>query len=212
MKNVILLILVLSFGSCAIKKNTEIEDKSNFTFASIAESFDAKKTNYIGFKKNCIGINRLEKATKINCRNCYSKNDIYIFWNDHEKSYVQKFDNCSAFNSVIISGFTPNEFLKKNTTELQTNVVGGYKINKDSYIGTSHSCYRNFIVNDGLLKYEKGFDVLKLTGENENLNYKLNNSLKIVALEKILNGIILKLESQNQFKRNKKTCLKNVYN
>ena len=76
MKNVILLILVLSFGSCAIKKNTEIEDKSNFTFASIAESFDTKKTNYIGFKKNCIGINRLEKATKINCRNCYSKNDI----------------------------------------------------------------------------------------------------------------------------------------
>lgn len=90
MKNVILLILILAFGSCAIKKTTEIKDKSEFTFASIAESFDAKKTNYIGFKKNCIGINRLEKATKINCRNCYSKNEIYIFWNDHEKSYCSK--------------------------------------------------------------------------------------------------------------------------
>ena len=212
MKNLILLIFVLIFGSCAIKKNTEIKDKSDFTFASITESFDAKKINYIGFKKNCIGVNRLEKATKINCRNCYSKNEIYIFWNDREKSYVQKFDNCSAFNVVIISGFKPNEFLKKNTTELQTNEVGGYKINEDTYLSTAHSCYRNFIVNDGILKFEKGFDVLDLTGENENLNYKINNSLKIVALEKILNGIILKLESQNQFKRNKKTCLKNVYN
>lgn len=208
MKNVILLIFVLPFGSCAVKNSIKHKEKTEFTFSEITKTFDKKNVNYIGFKKKCIGRVRLEKATNKNCRNCNSKNDIYIFWTDNEKSYVQKFDNCSAFNSVVISGFNPNEFLKKNTAELQTNKVEAYKMNEDTYLSVSHSCFRDFILNDGLLKYEKRFDLLNLTGENENLNYKRNNSLKLVELEKKLNGIIQKLERKNQFKRNKKTCLK----
>ncbi len=212
MKNVILLILILNFGSCAIKKDIDRKEKKELTLLKITESFDKKKLNYIGLKKYCNSGIRIEKSNKKDCRNCYSKNEIYIFWNDNEKSYVQKFDNCSEFNIIEISDFNTNEFLKNNTKELQTNKVERYKINQDTYRTQSHSCFRSFILNDGQIKYEKRFDVLNLTGENDNLNYKRNNSLKLIELEKKLNKIIHKLESENQFKRNKKTCHNTVYN
>jgi len=212
MKTVIKFILALVLSSCASKKSIERKSIYEYKLQNITERFDAKKLSYIGVEKYCIGGVRIEKTNKKDCLNCYSKNEIYIFWSESHKTYVQKFDNCSEFNIVEISDFKPKEFLRKNTKELQTDKVKGYKIDEEISLASVHSCFRNFTINDGQIKYEKSFDVLDLTGKNENLNYKTNNNLKLIELEKKLNGIINKLENKDKFKRNKKTCHNTVHN
>jgi hypothetical protein len=209
MKNAILLILVLILSSCASKKSIDRKVNTKYKFSEIVKQFDKKNLNYIGFKKKCVG-GVLKEPNKNDCKQCYSKNNIYIFWTDNEKSYVQKFDNCSEFNIIEIFDFKPSEFLKNNTEKLQTEKVRKYKIDKDTYASASHSCFRSFLLNDGKSKYENKYDFNDLTGKNDNLNYQINNNLKLVELEKILNGIIKKLEKENQFKRNKKTCYNTV--
>ena len=211
MKNVIQLILILILSSCATKKDIDKKEKSEFTLSKITERFDSKKVEYIGIKKYCVGGVRIEMKNKKDCKNCYSKNDIYIFWTDNNKSYVQKFDNCSEFNIVEILDFQPTEFLKNNSTELQTEKVGTYKVDKETYSSVSHSCFKNYILNDGKMKYEKKFDIYDLTGENDNLNFKTNNSLRLIELDNRLNEIISELEKENRFERNKKTCYNNGY-
>jgi hypothetical protein len=212
MKTAIQFILILILSSCASKKSIEKKNISEYKLENITEKFDAKKLNYIGLEKYCVGGVRIEIPNEKNYKNCYSKNDIYIFWTDNDKSFVQKFDNCSEFNIVEILDFKPNEFLKKNTLELKTGKVGNFKIDKETYSSVSHSCFRNYIINDGKTKYENKFDIYNLTGETDNLNFKSNNDLKIVQLDKILNEIISELESENRFERNKKTCYNTVYN
>ena len=212
MKTVITLIIVLILSSCALKKNAGLTtNKSELTIQNITERFDAKKVEYIGVKKYCIGLVRLNKVDKKDCANCYSENDIYIFWNENGKSYVQKFDNFSEFNSVVVSNFQPSEFLKANSTLLQSEKVGRFKIDEDTYSTISHSCFQNYIMNDGVTKFEKEFDNYDLTGENNNLNYKTNSELKIILLDNKLDEIIKKLENENRFERDKKTCYNNVY-
>jgi hypothetical protein len=61
------------------------------------------------------------------------------------------------------------------------------------------------------MKYEKKFDIYDLTGENDNLNFKTNNSLRLIELDNRLNEIISELEKENRFERNKKTCYNNGY-
>ena len=182
-----------------------------YNFQNITESFEAKNLNYIGLKKYCIGSIILNELSPKDCENCLSKNDIYIFWTDNGKSFVQKFDNCSEFNIVEIIDFEPIEFLKSNSTKLQTESVKRYQVDQDIYSTTTHSCFRNYVLNDGQTKFKKEFDVYDLTGEKENLNFNTNNDLKLIELDKKLNEIISKLENENRFERNKKTCYNNVY-
>ncbi|KAA5828195.1 hypothetical protein FPF71_04990 [Algibacter amylolyticus] len=206
MKTVITLIFVLILSSCASKKNAESKGKSEYTFEQIVQDFDSKKVKYIGMKKYCVGSVRLNTINPKDCANCFSDNDIYIFWNENGKSYVQKFDNCSEFNRIEIFDFQPSEFLNNNSKELLTEKVGRFQIDDETYSTISHSCFRSFILNDGQSKFENKFDNYDLTGENKNLNYKANNELKIIMLEKELNKIITELENDNRFERDKKTC------
>ena len=210
MKTAIQFILILILSSCASKKSIEKKNISEYKLENITEKFDAKKLSYIGLKKYCVGGVRIEMPKEKDCKNCYSENDIYIFWTNENKSYVQKFDNCSEFNIVEIFDFKPTDFLKTNTTELQTESVKRYQVDKETYTSVSHSCFRNYILNDGKIKYEKKFDIFDLTGENENLNFKTNNSLQLIKLNNKLNDIISELEKKNRFERNKKTCYNNV--
>ena len=210
MKNVIQLILILILSSCATKKNVQEKEKSEFTFSELTKRFDSKKVEYIGVKKYCVGSIRLNSLGPNDCPKCFSKNDIYFFWTENGKFYVQKFDNCSEFNTVEIFDFKPTEFLKNNTAELQSESVKSYQVDKDTYSTVSHSCFRNYNLNDGQTKYEKKFDTYDLTGEKDNLNYESNNSLKLIELDNKLNKIISELEKENRFERNKKTCYNNV--
>lgn len=211
MKITIQFILVLILSSCASKKSIERINISDYEFESITKAFDAKKLSYIGLKKNCVGEDRIKMSNEKDCKNCVAINNTYIFWTDENKSYVQKFDNCSEFNIIEIFDFKPTEFLKNNTTELQAESVKRYQVDKGTYRTVSHSCFRNYILHDGKIKYEKKFDIFDLTGENENLNFKTNNSLQLIKLNNILNEIISELEKENRFERNKKTCYNTVY-
>jgi hypothetical protein len=199
MKFLKILILILIFGSCASKKSAELKEDSKYTFSKITERFDAKKLNYIGLKKYCVGGIQIEKPDKKECRNCYSDNDIYFLWNEKDRSYIQKFDNCSEFNIIEISNFQLNEYLKNNTSKLQNEKVGRFRVGEKTYSSISHSCFRNYIINDGQNKYANKFDIYDLTGENKNLNYQSNNQVKLVILDKKINEIISELEKENRF-------------
>jgi hypothetical protein len=205
-------ILFLFLSSCATKKSAEINTVVKYKLKNTAEIFDAKNLSYIGLQKYCIGGFRIEKRNENDCENCKSKNEFYIFWNENNKTFVQKFDNCSEFYKVEISNLKPIEFLKTNSNELKLENIKPYQIDDETYSSVSHSCFRNYVFNDGQNKYEKEFDIYDLTGENENLNYKSNNGTKLIKLDKQLNGIIAELENKNQFERNKKTCYNTVYN
>ena len=206
MKTINQLILVLILSSCVSKKNVKKRNIAEFNFQNITESFDAKHLSYIGLKKYCVGSIRLNELSPKDCENCLSKNDIYVIWNDNGKSFIQKFDNCSEFNIVEIFDFEPIEFLKNNSTELQAESVKKYQVDEDTYSTFSHSCFRNYVLKDEQTKFEKEFDVYNLTGEKDNLNFNTNNKLKLIQLDKKLNEIISKLENENRFERNKKTC------
>lgn len=206
MKTAITFILFLFLSSCATKKNIESKEKLEYRFQNIYETFDARKLNYIAVRKYCNRSFRINESNDKDCSNCYPNYSMYIFWTENNKSYIQKFDDCSEFYILEISKFNTNEFLDNYTVELQTGKVKRYKVDKETFSTVSHSCFKNYIINDGKLKYENSFDIYDLTGENENLNYESNNNLKIVKLDKKLNEIISGLEKQDHFKRNKKTC------
>jgi hypothetical protein len=206
------LVDALFLSSCASKKNIETKEKFEYRFQRISERFDSQKLEYIGLRKYCNGSLRIIESNDRDCDNCNSSYEMYFFWNENSKSYAQKFDDCSDFNIVEISDFKVSEFLNKNTSELQTEKVERYKVDKETYSTVSHSCFRNYILNDGNKKYEKDFDIYDLTGEKDNLHYELNNNLKIVQLDKKLQKIISELEKEDRFKRNKKTCYNTVYN
>ncbi len=210
MKIVIKLIIVLILSSCISKKSIQEKNISEYKLQNVTENFDAKKVSYIGLKKYCVGGIRIKMPNEKDCKNCYSQNDIYIFWAENNKSYVQKFDNCSEFNVIEIFDFRPIDFLKSNTSELQSENVKKFQIDKDTYSTVSHSCFRNYIFNDGQTKYEKKFDTYDLSNENDNMNFKTNNSLQLIKLDNKLNKIIMRLESENRFERNKKTCYNKV--
>ena len=206
MKNIIPLILVLFLSSCALKKQTVTKDNSEYTFVKITEHFDSKKSPYIGLKKYCVGGVQIDKPNKEDCPNCFSEYDIYIFWSENGNSFIKKFDNCSEFNTIEISSFNPIEYLKINSAEIKTEKVGRFKVKEDTYSSVSHSCFRNYIINDGETKYQNEFDNYDLTGEIKNLNYHTNNELKIIMLDKKLDKIITDLEKENRFERDRKTC------
>jgi hypothetical protein len=93
------------------------------------------------------------------------------------------------------------DFPKNNTSQLKTEKVKRYKIDKDTSSTVSHSCFRNYIINDGKTKYVKDFDLYDLTGQNNNLNYESNNNLSIVKLNLICEEIIYGLEKKKVFNR-----------
>lgn len=204
-KNVVQLILFLFLCSCATKKSVEVDNVVKYKLKTVAVTYDAKKLSYIGLQKYCIGGFRMEKPNEKGCENCKSKNEFYIFWSENDKSFVQKFDNCSEFHKLEISDFNPIEFLKSNANELKSESIKRYQIDEETYSTVSHSCFRNYVFNDGQNKYEKKFDIYDLTGENINLNFNYNNGTRLIKLDTQLNGIIAELESQNKFKRNKKS-------
>jgi hypothetical protein len=209
MKTVISLILVLILSSCASKKHKEQIAKAQYSLPIIAKKFDAKKHRYIGLTMHCSGGFPRPIDFKNDCPSCRSRNDIYFFWTENEKAYLQKFDNCSAFNIVEIKDFEPEAYLKSNSSELQNEEVGKYQTAPGVYRTTAHYCSSQYIFNDGETKFDQKFNRSDLLGEGENLNFQVNNELKLIDLDKKLNQIILAFENENRFVRNNKTCFDN---
>ncbi len=206
MKNLFLLIFSVITSACISQKNVELKDRVELNFESITKSFDAKNLDYIGSEKYCNSGSDFQMNGVDDCENCYSYKDIYIFWSENGNSYVQKFDTCSEYNIVEISGFDASQYLKTNFEDLQNQMIGPYKLEDNSYLEVSHTCYGSYIFNYKSLRFGVDFDYFKLRGENENINYKKNNALKIIVLDKKLESIIDGLENQKSFKRDKSTC------
>ena len=212
MKKYLTLILILFLSSCATKKRIKTEKKIDFTLWNIAKELNSKGLKYIALKRNCVGGIRINKPDESDCPNCSPHYSTYILYNENDKSYIRKFDNCSEYNKIEITSLNPIDYLENHKSELRLQNVGNYKIDNKTYSSISHSCFREYWINDGQSVYWKKFDLYNLTNSNDhkNLNYESNNSLAIVILNKSIDELIKELERGNQFKRNKKTCYNNV--
>ncbi len=213
----LILILILILSSCASNKMSKLKE-IDFSLWVITKELNSKNLEFIALKKYRINDTRIYKLKdKANgCENCIGDYATYIFWNEKNKSYVQKFDNCSEFNKISISEFNAIEYLENNRTQLKVQSVQKYKISDSSYISINHPYYRyrNYWINDGGETYYKRFDSFDLTTREDepNINFNSNNSLKLVILNKTLDSIIEKLEEGKKITRNKKTCYNTVYN
>jgi hypothetical protein len=209
MKTVILLILTLNLTFCASQNISKNEEEKEFIIDKIVKRFEKKKTGYVMFESTCVD-EILNPFDPKECESCYANKEIYVFWNEKNKSYIQKFDNCSEFNLIEIHNLNPSLFLKRNSKKMQTEKVRKYQIDENTINIVSHSCIKKYILNDGKSKYEKIFDYYDLTGKNENINYNKNKKLKLIILDTKLEKMIKDLDDKNSFERDKKTCYNNV--
>lgn len=109
-------------------------------------------------------------------------------------------------NTIQISNFKLNEFLRDNSGDLEKGEIVHFKVRDYAYLSKSHSCFKNYIINAGQSKYENEFDIYDLIDENRNLNYRSNNESIIVILDDKLDAIPPALENENRFQRDKTTC------
>ena len=213
----------------------KLELKIDSTINLEIEKYKASNINEIGY-------------TKLACINYGIRTTAYLFWNDGNNAYIQKFEDSEyddkevqKFRPVIIVDSVFFDFYKKNSTRLTSEEVKEFSYKPDSIDGTrihsyiitrSHSCFRNFrlFVKDKYLNKcvnffdlkeynEEQIDNSKLSEEHikaielegfkvdttyentpiRNINFEINNTMKIVEWDLLLSKFIEKIESENEF-------------
>ncbi len=204
---IILLIFNLTFG----------QDKNDPTESLIAEfKSEMKKDNISDFfivKHITYGTTRIIDLKDPNSCN---KNGYYFwmygFWKNNEETWIKKYDNCGAFDSVKLSDSKSFEFYQKSIDSIKKDEVEIYTIKTDSIVNgkkysfvstQSHSSQRYFWFFKDSTEFQKNFEKynLETVKDNINLNYKSNNNLSIVKLNLICEEIIYELEKKKMFNR-----------
>ncbi|NHN25956.1 hypothetical protein FIA58_009745 [Flavobacterium jejuense] len=138
--------------------------------------------------------------------------ELYAFWSKGKQGFIQKFDNCGAFNTIALENSKPIIFYKDNIEEIKKEEVQSYKTKPDSIANNriyssismqSHTPLRYYWFYQGKITFEKGFDMynLETTETKKNINYKSNNNLALVKLNVICEDIIDVLEGKKRFNR-----------
>jgi hypothetical protein len=181
--------------------------------------------------------------TKLACVDYGITSTAYLFWNEDNKTYLQKFSD-SEYDKKPVQRFQPFEiidsiffaFYNANSDQLVLEEVQSFAYKSDSprqlYISRPHSCFRSFKVFTNGKVLDRYFDFFDLREFNEdqidnsklskewieelkqkgwdvdtlykntpirNINYELNNSLRIVKWDLAISEFIERMESVNEF-------------
>jgi len=107
--------------------------------------------------------------TKLACVNYGISSTAYLFWNEGEKTYIQKFED-SEYDKIDVRRFKPITFVdsvffpffKVNGDQLTTEEVKQFQHQADQIIIRSHSCFRHFRLFTGDIVFSKYFDFFDL--------------------------------------------------
>jgi len=120
---------------------------------------------------------------------------------------IKKIDNCGLYYSLPLGETQLNNFFPSNTEALASGAVKHYEaenLSDTPKLRTSvEPCSHYYKFNKDGDSFEKEFNLYSLTNDSlrPNINYKYNNGLKIVELDKILDEVISEVESK--FRRQK---------
>lgn len=153
------------------------------------------------------------KITNINdkdyCKNAEHHYRIYAFWKESNDYWLKVFDNCGGFVPIKLKDKKAIDFYIENFEKIKLDEVERYKLKADSIANgkkysfismQSHSPLRYFWFYKGSMEFKKYFDEYNLTSDEKspNINYKTNNNLELVKLNRICDEIIIEyLKTEN---------------
>jgi len=178
------LIIVFSFISCSFfgQQNPDVIIKNEIA------KFELSNSSFVIMKEYCVGYEKIY-SDLTNCNVEEYPFEIFIVWNENNKTKCTKYDNCSVYNSEV-SSETENvwAFINTNSERIKLERILPYTLKDNSTIMVDHSCQYEFIIQINNKRIKKAFDSFDLTNEkdHENINFKLNNSLAIVKLQKLI--------------------------
>ena len=175
---------------------------SNFT-----KSLESRQiTNFFYMNKYCDGSIEIFKLSDGSM--CASKEiyyEVFVFWKEENQAMIKKIDNCGMYFSLSLNNLNVLDFVQNNTDQLKDGEVINYAVKNPENVPVKsseiHPCHRLFQFNLENKTFGQTYDLFDLTNESkyENLNFDSNNKLKIVALEKMVEGLIL--ENETKFRR-----------
>lgn len=166
--------------------------------------------NYFSTTRYCDG--NIEMITMPNGSMCASKGtfyEVYIFWQEENKGYGKKMDNCGIFTSIELENDAVYDYFIDHISDFEKNPVKPYSISKKEsgpVVGQGteiHNCHRAFTFKDFDSEFSQTYNLFDLTNEAKeaNENYEYNATLKLVALDAMVDEAILEIESNPNFIR-----------
>lgn len=206
-----LFILIVGCKSAKIK---ESNIESSMHIASIQETMRSKNiTNYFIVQHFQYGLITTVKKGYSKNNVCSPRSNVYyslyVFWNEDNLSYVQKFDNCGKFELISIPRSATHEYYQNYSQDIIDSEVKQYKVDEKSYTTLNHQPLRYFwfIKNGETFKTKLNkFDLTTFGNESTwitkpNLNYEFNQNQPIVKLNEKSEELIDLLKKQKKFLR-----------
>lgn len=219
------IIIILTFlANCkSVRKNTfnnefdfnpkEIDVfRHNVNNITKVNELRRKNIDFIAYKSFSIGS--IGIINRNLCSNCTIKNTVFLIWNENNKDYIQKIDDCGNFFPLELGNSEITKFANNNFDIIRAEKIKYYHINKNIISMVDHSTFKNFLISKSGIETTNFFDVYNLSTnhDHQNINYEYNNSLKIIHLNHLIENQIKSLDSLDLFKRDLSTCKINSNN
>lgn len=204
-------IIVLLFVFCCVKMVGQSKSNIDSLITLVVKEKQMHHIRSFFFlKTTCVGSSYIVKKDTPACLE--DNTEVYLFWKENERSYVQKIDNCGFYKPLNIKNAALN-FFESNIDAVKQEKVQRYSIKKDSIAKdgkiwksvkmVSHSCFVHFQIYDNEEISYQEFDVLDLTTEekDKNRHYEFNNALFIVRLNEMCRKVVDSFELKERFGR-----------
>ncbi|PVW13870.1 hypothetical protein [Marixanthomonas spongiae] len=198
-----LLLLSLLISTISIGQyNNELVPYSIMT--EMTKNLDRQNIeNYLYTNRTCLGETRIIKLNEEEkCVTNGNFSEYYLFWQKDNETYITKTDNCGPFIKMKLENNELFDFFLKNKLALKNNPVKEYKVAnpKNSPIERAkvYPCSHEFSFTTPMGTFEQKFNEFDLTNDSRqsNLNYEYNQQLKLVALDKMIDDVIVKTKSE----------------
>lgn len=178
------LIITFSLISCSFFGQKKLDVIIN----NEIKKLEASNSSFLIMKEYCVGHERsYDHNSKCDVEEYLFQ--IFIIWDENNKTKVTKYDNCKVYKAQISTeNGNPWIFTNANLEKLKLEKILPYTLEDNSSIGIDHSCLYRFIIKINGSAVDNSFDGFDLTNENdnENINFKSNNTLAIVELKKLI--------------------------
>jgi|GEM_PF-3540825 len=211
--------VVIAFMLLAIPANAQnMQDKLDGLVHDFVTALQNKGVTKIGYAKTfCVGSYYIWDNENDRCEYGSIYYTVYLFWEDGDKAYAKKFDNCGAFNQIELPPTDFFNFYFSHREAIKTEEIKPYQTTQTEEDGSTriltsvsiHSCHWNLVIYDGDEQVKKPIDMYDLSEWNEinesstNINYEYNNGLKTVEWMNLTKEIIRQIVENGSFERNK---------
>ncbi|WP_130735934.1 hypothetical protein [Flavobacterium sp. J27] len=120
--------------------------------------------------------------------------NFYLLWKNKGRTFIQKINKCETESIKIDSTNYFFTFYYENKQKIEQEELKMYKTEDSGFSMTDHYCESiiTFFENDNKLNKTINSYLLEI-GEEKNINFKFNNNLKIVELDKNTRKLLKRL-------------------